>query len=281
MAKQTELTYLDIKASASLVQIDAESAYRFARGEIRWQEITASEIALDPDTLNRYFRNEAFGFSDVAALGLTKTTLDSFGFADDQSVEVQKALIDAFAFSESVTVVLLITRDFNDAYSLSDLSVLSIDKGVADSIPMTDVLEMALSVSKSDTLSVTEAARRDVSKAESDSVFMTDNFDRAVSYARAFSDQFALDDAATVDAFRKETDSNKVNVFTFADTQVLAVAKAPSDSIPITDVFAREVSFARDFNESVTFGENVSVSLLTTVSSVLATSALNTYSLNS
>jgi uncharacterized protein YlxP (DUF503 family) len=281
MAAKTDLTHRDIRSGATFVQIEAATAYQFARGEIAWQDVVASEIILDPDTLNRYFRDDAVSFNDAASLGFTKTNLDSFGFSDSQVVEVQKGLIDAFAFSEDVTILLTILRDFDDSFAISDVSVLSIDKGVVDSIPLTDVFEMAVSVAKSDALSMTEEAQLGVSKAESDSVSVTDNFARSVTYVRALSDQFALDDSATVDAFSKETGSNKVNVFTFADTQVLAVAKAPSDSIPITDVFARVVSFDRDFNESVTFGENVSVSLLTTVSSVLATSALNTYSLNS
>ena len=281
MAAKTDLTHRDIRSGATFVQIEAATAYQFARGEIAWQDVVASEIILDPDTLNRYFRDDAVSFNDAASLGFTKTNLDSFGFSDSQVVEVQKGLIDAFAFSEDVTILLTILRDFDDSFAISDVSVLSIDKGVVDSIPLTDVFEMAVSVAKSDALSMTEEAQFGVSKAESDSVSVTDNFARSVTYVRALSDQFALDDSATVDAFSKETGSNKVNVFTFADTQVLAVAKAPSDSIPITDVFARVVSFDRDFNESVTFGENVSVSLLTTVSSVLATSALNTYSLNS
>lgn len=281
MAAKTDLTHRDIRSGATFVQIEAATAYQFARGEIAWQDVVASEIILDPDTLNRYFRGDAVSFNDAASLGFTKTNLDSFGFSDSQVVEVQKGLIDAFAFSEDVTILLTILRDFDDSFAISDVSVLSIDKGVVDSIPLTDVFEMAVSVAKSDALSMTEEAQFGVSKAESDSVSVTDNFARSVTYVRALSDQFALDDSATVDAFSKETGSNKVNVFTFADTQVLAVAKAPSDSIPITDVFARVVSFDRDFNESVTFGENVSVSLLTTVSSVLATSALNTYSLNS
>lgn len=281
MSAKTDLTHRDIRSGATFVQIEAATAYQFARGEIAWQDVVASEIILDPDTLNRYFRDDAVSFNDAASLGFTKTNLDSFGFSDSQVVEVQKGLIDAFAFSEDVTILLTILRDFDDSFAISDVSVLSIDKGVVDSIPLTDVFEMAVSVAKSDALSMTEEAQLGVSKAESNSVSVTDNFARSVTYVRALSDQFALDDSATVDAFSKETGSNKVNVFTFADTQVLAVAKAPSDSIPITDVFARVVSFDRDFNESVTFGENVSVSLLTTVSSVLATSALNTYSLNS
>ena len=281
MAAKTDLTHRDIRSGATFVQIEAATAYQFARGEIAWQDVVASEIILDPDTLNRYFRDDAVSFNDAASLGFTKTNLDSFGFSDSQVVEVQKGLIDAFAFSEDVTILLTILRDFDDSFAISDVSVLSIDKGVVDSIPLTDVFEMAVSVAKSDALSMTEEAQLGVSKAESDSVSVTDNFARSVTYVRALSDQFALDDSATVDAFSKETGSNKVNVFTFADTQVLAVAKAPSDLIQITDVFARVVSFDRDFNESVTFGENVSVSLLTTVSSVLATSALNTYSLNS
>ena len=277
---QGEFGWQDVRASVALVQIDAEAAYQFVQGEIGWQDVVASEIALDPDSLNRYIRNEAISFSDVAALAHTKTTLDSFGISDSQALSVQKALTDAFAFSDELTVSITFFRDLDDSYVLSDVSVFAIDKGVVDSIPLTDVLAMAVSVPKSDALSITEVAQLGVSKPKSDSVSFSDIFASAFTYSRAFSDQFALDDAATVDAFSKETSSNKGNVFTFADTQALAVAKAPSESIPITDAFVREVSFARDFNESVTFSENVSVSLLTTVSSVLATSALNTYALN-
>lgn len=259
MAKNTDLTYLDIKASAALVEIDAETAYQFAQGEIGWQDVVASEIALDSDSLNRYFRNEVFSFSDAATLNLEKTALDSFGFTDSQTLSVQKALVDAFAFSDEVLIALAIFRNFDDTVSISDVSVLSIDKGVADSVPITEVLAIGLSTAKSDALTMTEAAQLGVSKAESDPVFMTDDFDRAVSYVRAFSDQFALDDAATVDAFRKDTDSNKVNVFTFADTQVFVVAKSLADSISLADVFDRVVSYSRAFTDAFTLDDQATV----------------------
>ena len=110
MATKSGFTYLDIKSEASFVKIDAESAYQFIEGDISWQDVVAAQIALDPDSLNRYFRDDTISLSEVLSVGFEKTTLDAFSFSDSQILEIQKALADAVSFSDEIVVALLIRR---------------------------------------------------------------------------------------------------------------------------------------------------------------------------
>ena len=63
-------TFSDPSASVSFVQIEAESAYQFAKGLIEWADIKATEMVLDPFSLNHlsYVNTEAAGPSNTRLL---------------------------------------------------------------------------------------------------------------------------------------------------------------------------------------------------------------------
>ena len=278
---KVDANYLDIKAGTSFVKIDAETAYQFAKGQINWQDVTATEIFLDPNTLNQYIRDgEVFTFSDLASVEVQKGITDSLaGFTDSQILEVQKGLSDTLSFSETVDILLIIVRDFADSFAVSDLAVLTIEKPVADSVSLTDLVTTAFDSGKADTFSLADASAVDVTKPVTDTVSLSDVFSKVVTYSRIFADSFSVDDQATVDAISKQTDSTKTNVFSLTDISTLSFDKEVADSFS----FAESQVFPVDksLTDSFSFSESVTVTILGGSSSVLNASALNTFTFNS
>jgi len=279
MADKVDITFLEPSADVSVVQIEAETAYQLVNGSIAWVEAQATEVVLDPDTKNRYFRDEAFSLSEQASLHSQKVTLDSFGFSDQQIFDVTKGIADQLSFSDVVDILLIIERDFSDAYTLADVSVLAVDKGVAETLSFSEVTAFALDVAKADSVSILESAALALSKPAADSLSINDTFSRVATFSRAFTDAFALDDAATVDAFTKDTSAAKTNVFGFTDTQTFAVEKPFADSASLTDSFSFSVDLPA--SDSVTLSDSVVINLISSNQAVLNSSALNTFTLNS
>lgn len=279
MADKVDITFLEPSADVSVVQIEAETAYQLVNGSITWVEAQATEIVLDPDTKNRYFRDEAFSLSEQASLHPQKVTLDSFGFSDQQIFDVTKGIADRLSFSEVVDILLIIERDFSDAYTLADVSVLAVDKGVAETLSFSEVTAFALDVAKADSVSILESAALALSKPAADSLSISDTFSRVATFSRAFTDTFTLDDAATVDAFTKDTNASKTNVVGFSDIQTFTVDKAVSDSTTLLDslTFSTELSAS----DSMVLSDSIAINLISSNSAVLNTSALNTFTLNS
>lgn len=279
MADKVDITFLEPSADVSVVQIEAETAYQLVNGSITWVEAQATEVVLDPDTKNRYFRDEAFSLSEQASLHPQKVTLDSFGFSDQQICDVTKGIADQLSFSEAVDILWVIERNFTDSYALADVSVLAVEKVLANAFSFADVAAFTLNAAKSESISISEAAVLALGKTATDSLSISDTFSRIATFSRTFTDAFTLDDAATVDAFTKDTNAAKTNVFGFTDTQTFTVDKAVADSTALSDSLA--VSFGLPASDAVSLAENFSYLMTNTNSSVLNTSALNTFTLNS
>jgi len=262
----------NVKASASLVRIEASAAY---------QDAVATGIALDADSLNKYLRVDEISLVEGVVASVTKTTLDTLGLSESAVAEVQKALDDALAFSDVAVVELRLNRSFAGSNAFADASVLGIGKGVPEELFFSEDVNASIDLDKLDFLSLNESLVPEV------------------AFDRAFTDVFSLDDAATVDAFSKATDSSKTNVFAFSDDSsavvgkgladsfsivelpLLGLKKPATDSIAVADAFSRVAAFSRAFDESLVLSENVDISLLSPHTSVLNASTLNTFSLNS
>jgi hypothetical protein len=277
MTQKTIASYLDIKAGTSFVKIDAETAHRYVKGEISWQEVMATEVWLNPDSKNRYLA-DAFGpFTDETASAISKVTVDSLGLSDEQSVELQKAVTDAFSVSDEVTLAVGFVREPVDPIAFSDSDDFELIKVLTDSFGMDSSTEAHFAKSLSSTFDLLETDGFSLNKPVTDDfdvsdvdtfVFTktsTDSFDLGDAYGSSFTkalfDGFTMDDAATVDAITKDTGSEKANIFGLNDDADFGLTKNPSDSFSVGDDF----SFVMISNNSA----------------VLNAVALNTFTLNS
>lgn len=266
MTQKLSVSYRYIQTTASFVSLDAEASYR---------NIAVSELVLDPDTKNRYFRSgtEATLLEQHATL-FGKAATDTFSTTDQvQSFDITKSASDAFGMGDDVHVLLEILRSFADSTSVTDTQAFAVNLAKADSFGTTDVETRDFSKVATDNYTVTEAVALLFSNAYADSVSATDQFARVVSYDKSFSDTFVLDDFTDIDAIQKDTIASKTNIIGFSDIQVFGTEKLLQDTAAVTelaalhtsrpatdgfgtsDVFQKVVAFSRAPAETVSITE--------------------------
>lgn len=111
------------KAEVTFVRINASSSYTLVRSSASYSDVTATEVILDYDTKNRYFRDgDAVLFNDQTALATQKNLTDSVGSITDavQSVAVGKGLEDNFGIGDFAHVLLTIQRQYSDTLSIAE-----------------------------------------------------------------------------------------------------------------------------------------------------------------
>ena len=117
---------------------------------------------------------------------------------------------------------------------------------------------MNVSLAKADATSITDAFSFFVDTPFAETLNISDSFERTVSYVRSFTDVFSLDDTET---HINGAVVNKTNVFGFTDANTFALQKNVTDSVALSESFSH--------------------TLVRHNHSVLNTSALNTFALNS
>ena len=235
MTQKLSVSYRYIQTTASFVSLDAEVSYR---------NISVSELVLDPDTKNRYFRSgtEATMLEQHATL-FGKAAIDAFSTTDQvQSFDITKSASDAFGMGDDVHVLLEILRSFADSTSVADTQAFAVGLAKADSFGTTDVETRDFSKVATDSYTVAEAVALLFSNAYADSVSATDQFARVVSYDRSFSDSFVLDDFTDIDAIQKDTIASKTNIIGFSDIQVFGTEKLLQDTAAVTELAALHTS---------------------------------------
>lgn len=207
-------TFSDPSASVSFVQIEAESAYQFAKGLIEWADIKATEMVLDPFSLNQY-PVDLFEILESASISTEKVFLDALGFSDAHVMEIAKAIDEGFGLTETVDIVLTIFRNFSDSTAISDVAVLDLDKSVSNSISFTDSQLKEISKGATETLSFLEGVERGLSKPVNDATSIADSFGRVVAYVRAASSAFTLDEVVSIS---QNFGVDKTNILSLTDS---------------------------------------------------------------
>ena len=228
MSQKLFINYKDIKTTASYVSIDAGVTY---------QDVVVSDLVLDPDTKNRYFRSgtEATMLEAHATL-FGKAATDSFATADQiESFDFIKAATDSFGFTEDVHVLLELLRTFTDSASVVDSQTFAFDLPKTDVVTASDVDVRDFSKPVSDTTTVSESAALLFALPHSDSISTSDQFSKVVTFARSFTDTFVLDDVTDVDAVQKDTVASKTNVIGFSDVQAFGTEKPVQDSFTVVE----------------------------------------------
>ena len=109
---------------------------------------------------------------------------------------------------------------------------------------------------------------------------MSENYADVITFVRAFADWYALDDTASAsDALATESGVNKNNIVNVSEALNFILNLGPTDSATVSEVLA--ISFDTTPSDSATISESIQVALILGASSVLNTSTLNTYVLNS
>ena len=250
------LTHRELQMIASGVSLQA---ILYARN------LVAADVRLDPDTLNKYFTGdsgEAFSLSDLYVSDFGKNPTDALSLLEEiASFEFGKGAADTVTLAESAAITAHFTRAFSDASSITEDPAIGFTKIVNDTnnetMSLIESSVMAFDKGESETISLTEAAIQALELGKSDSISVDESLTKVVTFARAFADAFAMDDAATVNAFVKDYDGNKANIFSFSDSESIGFDKATTDSFSFADepslgfekgVIAESVSISESFS---------------------------------
>lgn len=253
-------------------------------------DLQASDVVLDPDTKNQYFRsgherNILATMLESHEIDFSKKSTDSFQLLDPNSIDFTKvADADVFVMNESLSRVVDYARTFTDTFALDDAATVdSIIKDFfgnkANVFGFADTQAFGVGKNVTDAFIANEAIQSlDFGKSLSDTQSLADNFSRVVQYSRSFSDTFVMDDAATVDSIRKDTQAGKTNIYTMTDVfdrqvdyirafadafnpieaHAVSFSKtATPDSFSMSESLSRIVSYARSFSDSVSHTESI------------------------
>ena len=115
---QTVVTYTDLQAM---------TAYRRLMTSVNYLNLNTTDVVLDPDTKNRYFRGsdgESFGLTEQHSMLFTKRPDDQVDMLELAALSVTKPQADSFGVTDIATVLLTIRRFFDESIALAEASTI-------------------------------------------------------------------------------------------------------------------------------------------------------------
>lgn len=263
--------YKLLRANASMTDVNASTSY---------QELVAAGIRLDPDTKNRYFRNEPFSLSEILAKSFGTGLSDSSVISDLPVLAFGTGYSDAASLADVFAQATTFNRTFADAITLddfTDVDAITKDTTAAKTniIGFGDVHSFGTNKPVLEAVTVSELSSFGFEKSETDSVGISEAFQKVATFSRQLDENIPLTDAPTH-----------------------SLQKPFSDGTVLSEAFQKDVAFARTFNEAVSFSEqtvaamerqfseaatiteSISIQVASLASSVLNAGALNTVPFN-
>ena len=264
---QVVITRASYAASASAQILNAFAGYAKLTTQIQYQNLLALDVALDPYSLNKYFRLEGFGVADLVSLGAEKRVSEELGTIDElQSLILDKGVSDSVGIGDFTHIAMEILRAFSDSISSSDTAVTALGLGKFDSVGAYDFTLADFGKGLADTAAITDVPALLVSSNRTDTTGVTDQFSKAVVFNRDFDDSASvaeslgalvvkpvIDTTHVADVFARTVSYSRIksDEVTTADSESWSVSKGHSDITALTDVSSLSVGFIRDFDDYV------------------------------
>ena len=230
-----------------------------------YTKAAATDVRLDPSSLNQWFRGDSISLSDAAPLiEYLKTFNESITPTDSASVATTyiRSETDSISVADSVTTLLTFYRDAADSVTFSDSSSWDFGGIYTESVNFSESSSYSLATAKSDSFSVTDSApsfELSITQgALSDSFTPSDQASVAVSPAQ-FSDSFSVSESITAG---------------------LLVTQDFADAFSLSDSPSVSIGFGRDASDSFSVSESISTQLIIGTSSQFNRSAFNVAQLN-
>ena len=269
-------TSYDVSVTSRVM--NAIANYSNAAMQIHYRKMFATELALDPFSLNKYFRLDQAAMSDAISILASKGLNDITGLSDQQDFLIGKGISDSFGMNDEAVIFIEFIRGFAEEAFVADSQILSLGIVKSEAIGITDLTVMLTSKSATDVAYVSEQAILDIAKPLTESVSVSDQFLKTSVFQRSFADAFVLDDFTDVTAITKSTTAAKSNAIGFSDTHNFATDKTFSDAINFAEQTV--AAFEKSLLDSATITESIQISVSSLASSVLNASALNSAPLN-
>ena len=278
-------------------------------------KLAATDIILDPYTLNLYFltdsnlyepdgstRRGLVTLSESLVYSISKPLLEAFELTEVVGKDFTMATVaESVTMAESLSKELTYNRAFADTPTLSEsIQTIAVGKNLTETPTITESSVYDFSKALTETPTVSDSPVLASSLVQSDSVSTADSPSLVNVFVRAFSDSYALDDTASAsDDLRTDIGLNKNNVVTMseslsfvmglvqtlADSTSLAESAALSFSTTFTETPALSdspvIGFSTSFADSTTISESILVELIVGRGAKLNQSGLNIFALNS
>ena len=154
------VAYVKATIAASSVEQKFSVQFQDINTIVNYVKAVAVDVALDPSSLNQYFRDETFSVTDgTPTYELSRSLSDSFSVTDSfnsTSTGTQNAA-DSFSVSETISALLTLQRSFSDSVNVSDSSSWDFGGNYTDSFSLSDTTSYSLARSQSDSFSATDA----------------------------------------------------------------------------------------------------------------------------
>jgi len=263
---QAVITRTSYSASASAQILNAFADYAKLTTQTQYRTLTAIDVALDPYSLNKYFRLEEFSVSDLVSVNTGKAPNEVLGASDQvENFRLGKGIGDEMGIGDFTHILLEIQRAFSDTLSYSDTHALGLGLKKSDSIGAYDAAQRNLGKGLADSFAIAEATAFSLTSLLSDGTSLSEQFNRTVSFIRGFTETAgisevtatsvskALQDGASVaDLFARTVsyDRGFIESFGTADTESLLVDKGVADTAALSEELSRTVSFQRSFSDA-------------------------------
>lgn len=213
---------------------------------VAFQQLTAADVNIDADTLNRYFTEqynspnaESFSFTDSDSFSFGKGLADIPIITEQLANAMQKGLTESVSIAENLSRVVDFSRNFTDAPTLSETHTYDFSKASTDTVSIAEVQVFDTTKLLADSYSFVDAPAFNVERISEDSFSFTDNFSRVVPYVRSFADAYGLDDTSSVDdELATDTGVNKTNIISVTETQAFAITPGTkTDSVSVAEAY--------------------------------------------
>ena len=220
--------------------------YQNLQQVLAYQQLTAANVLVDADTLNRYFTDqynspnaESFSFTDSDSFSFGKGLADTPIITEQLANAMQKDLTESVSIAENLSRVVDFGRNFTDAPTLSETHTYDFSKASTDTVSIAEVQVFDTTKLLADSYSFVDAPAFNVERISEDSFSFTDNFSRVVPYVRSFADAYGLDDTSSVDdELATDTGVNKTNIISVTETQAFAITPGTkTDSVSVAEAY--------------------------------------------
>jgi hypothetical protein len=253
--------------------------YRRLVNSIYFRDLQTSELILDADTKNRYFRDtDAVSFLDALSLAFERP-LSNLAYLTEQAAIAYGKNVDGDALftSDLVHVLLIIQREFFDSVSvIEDQTLLSVGKLTQDVLGPSDQItsrQVEKGLSTPATMQDTGAVLS-FFKDALDDISVADTYSAAISYARNFFEEVTAvsdvrpifdlnlgpaEELLPVDSLAYLLETFAADEAFITDEPSIDYGRPESDTLATDDLFERIVVYSRAFDDAFSLDDSTTL----------------------
>lgn len=255
----------------------ADLSYQQLISLAAYLKLEASDVILDPDTKNRYFRDlDSLTPIEAHALALNKPlSPEAVGLSDLTSLRARLNKQESFGMTDELSILLTYLRDFFDGAALADATAIGLSKIELDSIGALDeISDKDFAKGLAENSSLLDAPAILFGQALSDSVSVADSYAAVISYIRAFTENITAvsdsrpvldvglgvsDELLAIEAISFALESLISEQLEATDSSSIDYSHPEADGISTSDTFNRVVVFSRAFSDAFALDDNATV----------------------